>query len=418
MAVYKKISFELLLLLSSTAFLLTLVFTLQLFKQSFYCPDCESYVESVNLFITKLAVHEYRPIGLSFFYAIPVLFKDNFSLFSAVLFLTNFLIYILVVQLFFKQSLLFFSRKTSFNITLLLISLIGISINITVMLSELPFLFLMLLVFYFLTHYFNTFTIRYLHIAVFILLFSILVRPGIVFFVILVLLFFYKELLKSILSKSFILILLAVFLLAFQMISMKSKFGDYTFSYIGDVTYYNYLGSKAICFKENKVLNQSTNSRAAYIFSLDYANQKKVASQDFLSQVQFNTKNLVLAYIDDVEENTKTGSSNLLIVENKNKSVGFDLIVKIAQELSEWQNKLLTLFGLIFSIVLILVHKKVPKIILFFCTYFFYVFLISGISSTQGDRFHVLFYPFVLILIFYSLKHRNILFKATKQSDK
>ncbi|WP_396143876.1 hypothetical protein [Flavobacterium sp.] len=199
---------------------------------------------------------------------------------------------------------------------------------------------------------------------------------------------------------------------------MKSKFGDYTFSYIGDVTYYNYLGSKAICFKENKVLNQSTNSRAAYIFSLDYANQKKVATQDFLSQVQFNTKNLVLAYIDDVEENTKTGSSNLLIVENKNKSVGFDLIVKIAQELSEWQNKLLTLFGLIFSIVLILVHKKVPKIILFFCTYFFYVFLISGISSTQGDRFHVLFYPFVLILIFYSLKHRNILFKATKQSDK
>jgi hypothetical protein len=286
------------------------------------------------------------------------------------------------------------------------------------MLSELPFLFLMLLVFYFLTHYFNTFTIRYLHIAVFILLFSILVRPGIVFFVILVLLFFYKELLKSILSKSFILILLAVFLLAFQMISMKSKFGDYTFSYIGDVTYYNYLGSKAICFKENKVLNQSTNSRAAYIFSLDYANQKKVATQDLLSQVQFNTKNLVLAYIDDVEENTKTGSSNLLIVENKNKSVGFDLIVKIAQELSEWQNKLLTLFGLIFSIVLILVHKKVPKIILFFCTYFFYVFLISGISSSQGDRFHVLFYPFVLILIFYSLKHRNILFTATKQSDK
>ncbi|WP_298392508.1 hypothetical protein [Flavobacterium sp.] len=199
---------------------------------------------------------------------------------------------------------------------------------------------------------------------------------------------------------------------------MKAKFGDYTFSYIGDVTYYNYLGSKAVCFKENKVLNQSTNSRATYIFSLDFTNQKKVATRDFLSQIQFNTKNLVAAYIDDIEENTKTGSSNLLILENKNQSIGFNLIVNIAKELSEWQNKLLTLFGLIFSVLLVVLHKKVPKIILFFCAYFFYVFLISGISSTQGDRFHVLFYPFVVLLIFYSVKHRNILFTATKLSAK
>lgn len=418
MAVNKKISFELLLLFSSVAFLLTLVFSLQLLKQSFYCPDCDSYVDSVKLFITEFAVHEYRPIGLSFFYALPVFFKDNHSIFSALLLLTNVVLYVLIVQLFFKQSVLFFSRKTSFYISCLFISLIGISINITLMLSELPFLFLMLLAFYYLTKYFKTYTIRYLHLAVFIFLFSILIRPGIVFFVILVLLFFYKELLKSLLSKSFILITLVVFLLVFQMIAMKAKCGDYTFSYIGDVTYYNYLGSKAVCLKENKVLNQSTNSRAAYIFSLDYTNQKKVATRDFLSQIQFNTKNLVAAYIDDIEENTKTGSSNLLILENKNQSIGFNLIVKIAQELSEWQNKLLTLFGLIFSVLLIVLHKKVPKIILFFCAYFFYVFLISGISSTQGDRFHVLFYPFVVLLIFYSVKHRNILFMATKLSAK
>ncbi len=418
MAVNKKISFELLLLFSSVAFLLTLVFSLQLLKQSFYCPDCDSYVNSVKLFITEFAVHEYRPIGLSFFYALPVFFKDNHSIFSALLLLTNVVLYVLMVQLFFKQLLLFFSRKTSFYISCLFISFIGISINITLMLSELPFLFLMVLAFYYLTKYFKTYTIRYLHLAVFIFLFSILIRPGIIFFVVLILLFFYKELLKSLLAKSFILIILVVFLLVFQMIAMKAKFGDYTFSYIGDVTYYNYLGSKAVCFKENKVLNQSTNSRATYIFSLDFTNQKKVATRDFLSQIQFNTKNLVAAYIDDIEENTKTGSSNLLILENKNQSIGFNLIVNIAKELSEWQNKLLTLFGLIFSVLLVVLHKKVPKIILFFCAYFFYVFLISGISSTQGDRFHVLFYPFVVLLIFYSVKHRNILFTATKLSAK
>jgi hypothetical protein len=189
---------------------------------------------------------------------------------------------------------------------------------------------------------------------------------------------------------------------------MNEQYGNYTISYIDSVTYYNYLGSKAICLKYDKTLNQNSNKRADFIFSQAYKNQKSIAYQDLIFQIRNNTYYIIRAYIDDLEENTKTATSRLQNLKNIKNEKHYDIKIKLISEITEWQNKLTTLFGLLLAIYFIITFKKHNKIVFVFALYFSYIFFISGISSTQGDRFHIVFYPIVLLLLFHFFeKYKN-----------
>jgi hypothetical protein len=143
---------------------------------------------------------------------------------------------------------------------------------------------------------------------------------------------------------------------------MKEQYGNYTISYIDAVTYYNYLGSKAICLKNNKTLNQNSNKRADFIFSQPFKNQKSIAYQDLIFQIRNNTYYMVKAYIDDVEENTKTASSRLQYLKNIKNEKHYDVKIKLISEITQWQNKLITLFGLLLALYFIVTFKKHNKI--------------------------------------------------------
>jgi FtsZ-binding cell division protein ZapB len=199
------------------------------------------------------------------------------------------------------------------------------------------------------------------------------------------------------------------------MIKMNEQYGNYTISYIDAVTYYNYLGSKSIGLKNNKILNQNSNKRADFIFNQTYKNQKNIAYQDLIYQIKNNTYYLVKAYIDDLEENTKTATSRLQNLKNIKNEKYFDEKIKLFSEITEWQNKLTTLFGLLLALYFTITYNKHNKIVFVFVLYFIYIFFISGISSTQGDRFHIVFYPIVLLLLLFFLKNiKNITNKYIK----
>ena len=86
----------------------------------------------------------------------------------------------------------------------------------------------------------------------------------------------------------------------------------------------------------------------------------------------------------------------------------YDIKIKLISEITEWQNKLTTLLGLLLAMNFIITFKKHNKIVFVFALYFSYIFFISGISSTQGDRFHIVFYPIVLLLLFHFFeKYKN-----------
>ncbi|MBC7641920.1 MAG: hypothetical protein H7174_06215 [Flavobacterium sp.] len=175
---------------------------------------------------------------------------------------------------------------------------------------------------------------------------------------------------------------------------MKIDYGNFTLSYIDSYTYYSYLGSKALCFKENIPYKQINNARADYFITLSFNDQKKTATLDFLNQIQNNKINLFKAYISNLLDNSK--SSGGLDYQHFNNNKFFELTTKIIGIISKYQNRFFTTCGIIFSLYFIVRNQKLYQIM---GLYILYIFIISGVSCSQGDRFHIVFFPIVIILM-------------------
>ena len=411
-----KLKYEYVLILISLFSIFLINSLLSLFSQNDLCLDCENYLESAIYLFKNFEVHYYRPIGMSIIYGFPILFGYNsyLNLYNYVI-IINIFFYIGIIIYFFKICSLFFDKKKSFYFSLLLITYFGISLHINELLSEIPFIFFILVAFYCLSKYYILNKTDYLFYAISIFLFTILIRPGIFYFAFGIFIFYLLTIYKNWSIKRILILIVPAFLILFQMIKMNEQYGNYTISYIDAVTYYNYLGSKSIGLKNNKILNQNSNKRADFIFNQTYKNQKNIAYQDLIYQIKNNTYYLVKAYIDDLEENTKTGTSRLQNLKNIKNEKYFDEKIKLFSEITEWQNKLTTLFGLLLALYFTITYNKHNKIVFVFVLYFIYIFFISGISSTQGDRFHIVFYPIVLLLLLFFLKNiKNITNKYIK----
>lgn len=401
-----KLKYEYVLIFISLFSIFLINSLLSLFSQNDLCLDCENYLESAIYLFKNFEVHYYRPIGMSIIYGFPIMFSyDSYlDLYNYVI-IINIFFYIGIIIYFFKICSLFFDKKKSFYFSLLLITYFGISLHINELLSEISFIFFTLIAFYCLAKYYLLSKTDYLFYAISLFLFTILIRPGIFYFAFGILIFYLFTIYKNWSIKRILILIVPITLLLFQITKMKEQYGNYTISYIDAVTYYNYLGSKAICLKDNKTLNQNTNKRADFIFSQTYKNQKNIAYQDLIYQIKNNTYYLVKAYIDDLEENTKTATSRLQNLKNIKNEKYFDVKIRLFSEITEWQNKLTTLFGLLLALYFTINFKKHNKIVFVFALYFIYIFFISGISSTQGDRFHIVFYPIVLLLLLFFLKN-------------
>jgi hypothetical protein len=411
-----KLKYEYVLIFISLFSIFLINSLLSLFSQNDLCLDCENYLESAIYLFKNFEVHYYRPIGMSIIYGFPIMFGyDSYlDLYNYVI-IINILFYIGIIIYFFKICSLFFDKKKSFYFSLLLITYFGISLHINEILSEIAFIFFTLIAFYCLAKYYILNKTDYLFYAISLFLFTILIRPGIFYFAFGILILNLFTIYKNWSIKRILILIVPAFLILFQMIKMKEQYGNYTISYIDAVTYYNYLGSKSIGLKNNKILNQNSNKRADFIFNQTYKNQKNIAYQDLIYQIKNNTYYLVKAYIDDLEENTKTATSRLQNLKNIKNEKYFDEKIKLFSEITEWQNKLSTLFGLLLALYFTITYNKHNKIVFVFVLYFIYIFFISGISSTQGDRFHIVFYPIVLLLLLFFLKNiKNITNKYIK----
>ncbi|MBN8567677.1 MAG: hypothetical protein J0M25_13210, partial [Flavobacteriales bacterium] len=72
--------------------------------------------------------------------------------------------------------------------------------------------------------------------------------------------------------------------------------------------------------------------------------------------------------------------------------------------ISKYQNRCMTLLGILISLWTLLKVGRKDVMLLFTAILVLYIIGISGISSDQGDRFHLITYPFTLILIANYLK--------------
>ena len=65
---------------------------------------------------------------------------------------------------------------------------------------------------------------------------------------------------------------------------------------------------------------------------------------------------------------------------------------------------MMTIFGIVLSLLTLLKYYRKDFFLFFTALLVLYIIGISGISSDQGDRFHIITYPFTLILLANYLK--------------
>ncbi len=380
-------------------FILTVVnHVLQLDIQNHIYPDSESYYEAAkNVYIYHTG-HNYRPIVMAAINGIPYLFGCSDAFIYEFSFYVNLFCWLATALVLFEILKSFVSEKLAFVFALCSFLFVGTIALIYHLLTENIYTLFIVLVFYFLLKYYKSKSFWQLSLAISILILSMLVRPGSKWLAILFLLFYMKEFIRYYKSKAAFLVYGSLLLVTIQCAGIKYQFGNFTISYIDSVTYYNYIGSKAMAFKKGKEYDMSKDPRTFYIFSLKPTQIQEVAKKDLINQLQTNSGNLFNAYCSDVYDNTISGNIPLSDCKNVKYTSYFIFWKELLFTVSQWQNRIFTILGLLVASVYFFRSYKKEVYFSLISVYVLYIVASSGISCSQGDRFHLVIFPFVLVL--------------------
>ncbi|QBZ97829.1 glycosyltransferase family protein [Flavobacterium sangjuense] len=374
-------------------------FPLQLDKQTLIYPDCSNYLESAQKMYLKFTGHYYRPMLMAFITGIPYLFGSSDAGIFEWSFVVNVFCWLGTSIILFEVLRNFVKEKVAFWFAILPFFIFGNIILNYHLLTENIFVFFTALAFYLLFQYYKTSKFWYLSLSLSLVLSSMLIKPGAKFFGIVMLLFFIREILKNYKHKSMIFLYGSLAMITIQVVGMKVQYGDFTISYIDGVTYHNYICSKAECFKNGKEYNQIDNPRAEYLFGLDFTDQKKVALEDLKHQIRTNFPNFIKAYFSDVIENSKSGNACIQDLKNYDNKADFPFWKQLIFDITKWQNRIFTLLAVLLSALFLYTNFRKERIYFFVAFFIAYIIVLSGISCGQGDRFHLVAFPFVILLL-------------------
>lgn len=393
--------YPILLIFVGLLILEVLNFFLQLSDQTFIYPDSFSYFDAATDLFLHLRGHCYRPIGMAFISGLPYLFGAKGPAIFGWSFYVNMGFWLGTALLLYASGKAFLAAPWAFVVACVYLLCVGPATITFHLLTENAYSFLLLL---FLHQFFKyQKTSNYFHLAVglSVLLFSMLIKPGAKFLAIGVFLYAAKQVFQHRKARISGLIYGTLLLIALQLVGMKAQFGNATLSYIDGITYHNYLCTKAVCYQEGVPYHQINNERAAYLHQFSLPDRKTIAAADLINQLLHNTLNLVKAYLSNLWDNTISGSPYIQDCVNRNQTPAFEPSKSLLFALSKWQNRGLTLLGIGLSMWVLYARKRVGKYGVMPVICLLYTVLLSGVSCSQGDRFHLVIYPISLLLAAY-----------------
>ncbi|MEN9322868.1 MAG: hypothetical protein RL699_648 [Bacteroidota bacterium] len=372
---------------------------LQLSDQTFIYPDSFSYFDAATDLFVKLRGHCYRPIGMAFISGLPYVFGAKGTAIFGWSFYVNVFCWLASALVIFTMLRQQIAAKVSFLFALAFLLCVGPATICFHLLTENLYTFLVLLFLFFWARYLQSHRYLFLSIGLSVLLFSMLIKPGSKFLAIGVFLFCIKIIYTQRKAKSSWFIYGSLGLIALQLIGMKVQFGNATLSYIDGITYHNYLCTKAVCYQEGVPYHQINNERAAYLHQFSLPERKVIAAADLKQQLTHNTLNLFKAYCANVWDNTISGSPYIQDCENRNQTAYFEGSKSFLFSVSKWQNRFFTSIGVILALLTMVRYKQAGKAAVMTSVVLLYTVILSGVSCSQGDRFHLVIYPFVLLLL-------------------
>lgn len=394
-----KIKNEYLLLIIAIAWVFFFSFVLQLHPEFTLKNDEGSYYSAAERLYLHGIPDDGRPLLISAINGFPMLFGySGIAVFKWILGV-NLVCWFLTALMIYKIASEELHPKKGFFIALIFLSCVGNLMMAYKLLSESVFLFLLILAVYLIHKSING-RYEYVSLATAVLFLAVLVKPLAMGLGLLLLVWHFRKLKEILWNKFSVFLYVSLSLVFFQMYAIKRHYGDFTVSYIDSFTYYNYLGAKADCYRKGIDYVQAENERYAYFAQFPSHEQRQIASDDFKEQLQNNSGNLLKAYLSDFYSNASKGSPFISERENKSGTAYFDVFRMLFKILSKVQNIVFTLLGITMS-ALLLLRKKCSAFYSVISVVALYIFTVSAISCDQGDRFHMVIYPIVLLQVFH-----------------
>jgi hypothetical protein len=382
-----------LLLLSSIIFAL-IAYVLQaydnIFVPDFELSDCQSYRNAAHyLFFENGKPHPTRPPVFPFFIGLPYLFKKIIG------------------------------SKKAFYISLLYACNIGSIVINNQTLTEPIYTMSLVAIAYFIQKYICHKSFNDILWAYLVLCLSILIRPTLLplFWLASIGVFYLIYCEKDRFKYGIIALCIPLSILGSHVYNMKAQYGKSTISFIGPLAYFTYLTpyadqydkyddwqSRLKAWEIAKRPRMNLYERRDTVSTIDWVSLTDSAQQELLTTLQTKPKALFITYAHHIASNCVAYSMMTMWLENIRKTTYFERLKQIALYITRLQN---TVYSSAFLVVLplLLFSKKLKKeektLVLRIGLMGLTIIFISGISITQGDRFHIVFAPLALILMSY-----------------
>lgn len=381
-----------------------------MFSSPFIPPDSHSYINASNLLFNELKPHPYRPLGFAFILGLPNLFLDTMSVKQYVIYgvLLNIAAWIGTLVFLFKTLCIYFNKKTAFWLTVFSLLSIGSMVQVFLVLTESVTGFFLAVIVFQILKYNKDKNFKRLVFSVALLNLLILIRPGFLYIGLLgsVVLIGYSIIKKIKWSSITTLFISSAALLALQFFMMHKTFSIATVSFIDKVTWYCYLGAEAQAATNEKDYMEVHDIRRAELAIKSYPEMMTLCSADMKHQVRHNFFNVIKEYGKNIAENSYGGAYVLTAIKeaNKNESKVTVWFANLLYIISRLQN-VFYIFLFIVSSVLLL-KAKFNFSLYSIMAVVSYVILTSGISFWQGDRFHFILYPAILVVFVILIKDK------------
>lgn len=285
-------------------------------------------------------------------------------------------------------------------------------------LSETLFAFLLILVGFLLLQYVKNSENKALLVCINVLLaFACVVRPIVQLPLLFTITWTIYECLKSRplkLTTAFLSLILVLGVLGLQLARMKREFGTYTISHIGNMAWYQYIGtvSESLAKGEDVKKTREKRDSAEIIYLANntlvsdiWKRKDELYASDFKNQWR-DHKNLIFkAWGLNMLQNTSAPSAMIPKLKQNNAGRLRVLLYTAYYKLTSWINILISLLLLPLAVAGAVYmwfreRKWIPEtytLILVFTSFLaLFLLLTSGMSMWQGDRFSMVYYPLVL----------------------
>lgn len=363
--------------------------------------DTLSYLEASRRLAFHGQVHPVRPLGIAFLHAIPYFFgaTEKWVIWSLIL-LQN-IVWIVSILLFYRTSFILLNRKMAFYLTIFFLFSFGYFLLPSIILSEVWTIFFVVLLLNQLIKYHQYKAFSYLISLSSILILLTLIRPGFYYpallflgYLILRIIFKYRNW-----SPNYLILIFSLALLLLNNSLIYKNHGQFKPSYIDDLTLYVYLGAYGHTEIQNTSTARVQRERREEIKNLDHSAIHSLALEDIKFQLAYHPRVIIKYLIRNIYLNSTTGT--IVMFKLKENSKLNPVFYTIFYWLSQIQNTIFVILSICLPCILWIKKKSMDILWVTLTLLPWYILFTSGISYLQGDRFHVVFYPIILIQIGY-----------------